>query len=183
MVGPIVERGAVVSQAVQRVSAELYVEVQQFYARQMPLLEARKLDEFMETFTDDCVLEHLPFGWRFDGKAHLLAEMKQRRGDAEKPLAEETSARRAREEGIAYYDGIVYRYWFDRMLIDPVDDDTLKVRYQAIVSLTAPDGKVSFEPTTVVDDVLVRHDGQLYTKSRVVTHDSANWADKIHNPR
>lgn len=43
-------------------------------------------------------------------------------------------------------------------------------------------GKVSFEPTTVVEDVLVRRAGQLLTRSRVVTHDAADWADKIHNP-
>ena len=166
----------------RRISADLYVEVQQFYARQMPLLEERRLPEFLQTLTDDCTLEHRPFGWRFEGKAELLKEMTERRGDAGKPLAGETSARRAREENIAYYDGIVYRYWFDRMLIEPIDEHTLKVRYQAIVSLTAADGKVNFEPTTVVDDVLVRRDGQWYTRDRVVTHDSARWADKIHNP-
>ncbi len=171
-----------------RISAELWVEVQQFYAHQMPLLEARRLEEFLETFTDDCTLEHLPFGWRFEGKEQLLKEMSARRGDASKPRADETSARRAREENIAYYDGLVYRYWFDRMLIHPADDDhgggdgALKVRYQAIVSMTDAEGRVSFEPTTVVEDLLVRRDGELYTHSRLVTHDSANWADKIHNP-
>ncbi|MGW4055377.1 nuclear transport factor 2 family protein [Streptomyces sp. NPDC004779] len=165
-----------------RISAELWVEVQQFYAHQMPLLEARRLEEFLETFTDDCTLEHLPFGWRFDGKTQLLKEMSARRGDAAKPRVDETSARRAREENIAYYDGLVYRYWFDRMLIQPADDDSLKVRYQAIVSMTDAGGKVSFEPTTVVEDLLVRRDGELYTHSRLVTHDSADWADKIHNP-
>ncbi|GHH51060.1 nuclear transport factor 2 family protein [Streptomyces candidus] len=165
-----------------RVRPELYVEVQQFYASQMPLLEARRLEEFLLTFTPDCTLEHIPYGWRFEGREQLLKEMSARRGDPDKPRAEETSARRAREENIAYYDGLVYRYWFDRMLIVPAADDTLKVRYQAMVSMTDAQGKVSFEPTTVVEDVLERRDGELMTRSRVVTHDSANWADKIHNP-
>lgn len=167
---------------VRKVSADLYVEVQQFYARQMPLLEERRLEEFIETFTDDCTLEHVPFGWRFEGKEHLLAEMSARRGDPAKPLSEEISARDARERNVAYYDGLVYRYWFDRLLIEPADDGSLKVRFQAIVSLTDGSGKVSWEPTTVVDDVLVRRDGELFTRARVVTHDSANWADKVHNP-
>ena len=108
--------------------------------------------------------------------------MSARRGDAARPKSKEISARQAREENVAYYDGLVYRYWFDRMLIEPRDEDTLRVRYQAIVSLTDAQGKVSFEPTTTVEDVLVRRDGELYTRSRVVTHDSANWADKAHNP-
>ncbi|GAB2840480.1 nuclear transport factor 2 family protein [Lentzea nigeriaca] len=164
------------------ISADTYVEVQQFYARQMPLLEARELKTFLETFTEDCTLEHVPFGWRFEGREQLFKEMSARRGDPGKPKTEETSARRAREENISYYDGLVYRYWFDRMLIEETGPDQLRVRYQAIVSLTDADGKVSFEPTTTVEDQLVRRNGELFTKARVVTHDSANWADKIHNP-
>ncbi|WP_329126987.1 nuclear transport factor 2 family protein [Streptomyces caniferus] len=172
-----------VSQAtVQRVTADLYVEVQQFYARQMPLLEARKLEEFLETLTEDGSIEHRPGGWKLEGRQQLLTEMRARRGDPEQPLVEEISAREARERNVSYYDGLVYRYWFDRMHIEPVDEDTLRVRYQAIVSMTDAAGKVSFEPTTVVDDVLVRIDGELYTRSRIVTHDSPAWADKIHNP-
>ncbi|MFJ8253313.1 nuclear transport factor 2 family protein [Streptomyces sp. NPDC094466] len=165
----------------ERADAELYVEVQQFYAEQMPLLEERRLEEFLETFTEDCVLEHIPFGWRFDGREDLLKEMSARRGDASAPRVEETSARRARDENVPYYNGLVYRYWFDRLRVVP-DGDTLRTRYQAMVSMTDSDGKVSFEPTTVVEDELVRRDGRLLTRSRTVTHDSARWADKIHNP-
>jgi actinorhodin biosynthesis protein ActVIA len=164
------------------VGAELYVEVQQFYARQMPLLEERRLEEFLETMTEDGSIEHRPNGWKLEGRAQLLTEMQARRGDPDRPLAEETSARNAREENIPYYDGLVYRYWFDRMRITTGGEDTLHVRYQAIVSMTDRRGKVSFEPTTVVEDVLVRRAGQLLTRSRVVTHDAADWADKIHNP-
>jgi actinorhodin biosynthesis protein ActVIA len=108
--------------------------------------------------------------------------MTARRGDPEADLVEEISAREAREGNVPYYNGLVYRYWFDRMRIEPVDDTTYHVYYQAIVSMTDRKGKVSFEPTTTVKDVLVRIDGELYTKSRVVTHDTPNWADKIHNP-
>ncbi|MEU8032351.1 nuclear transport factor 2 family protein [Streptomyces sp. NPDC049099] len=166
----------------QRVTADLYIEVQQFYAHQMPLLEERRFEEFLQTLTEDGSIEHRPGGWRIEGRRQLLTEMQQRRGDPERPLVDEVSAREAREKNIAYYDGLVYRYWFDRMRIEPVDEDTLHVRYQAIVSMTDASGKVSFEPTTVVEDVLVRVDGELYTRSRVVTHDSPAWADKIHNP-
>lgn len=166
----------------RRVSADLYVEVQQFYARQMPLLEERRLEEFLGTLTEDGSIEHRPGGWKLEGRRQLLEEMTARRGEAERPLVEEISAREAREKNIAYYDGLVYRYWFDRMRVEPVDDDTLHVRYQAIVSMTDRSGKVSFEPTTTVQDVLVRIDGVLHTRSRIVTHDTPNWADKIHNP-
>ena len=40
--------------------AELYAEVQQFYARQMQLLDARKLEAYADTFTDDAEFAHTP---------------------------------------------------------------------------------------------------------------------------
>jgi actinorhodin biosynthesis protein ActVIA len=172
-----------VSTALTRVSADLYVEVQQFYARQMPLLEARDFPEFLQTLTEDGSIEHRPGGWKIEGRAALLTEMTARRGAPDAPPVDEISARDARAANIPYYNGLVYRYWFDRMRIEPVDDSTYHVFYQAVVSMTDHrTGKVSFEPTTTVQDVLVRIDGELYTKSRVVTHDTPNWADKIHNP-
>lgn len=170
------------SQATQRVSADLYVEVQQFYAHQIPLLENRAFAELLETFTEDGSIEHRPGGWKLAGRALMLTEMTDRRGEADADLVEEVSVREAHEKNIPHYNGLVYRYWFDRLRIEPVDDTTYHVYYQAIVSLTDRAGKVSFEPTTTVEDVLVRIDGELYTKSRVVTHDTPNWADKIHNP-
>jgi actinorhodin biosynthesis protein ActVIA len=165
----------------QRVGAELYVELQQFYARQMPLLEARRFPEFLATFTEDGSVEHQPNGWKLEGRAQILTEMQARRGEASQPLVGEISPRDAREGNVPYYNGIVYRYWFDRMSVEPVGDE-LRVGYLAVMSMTDAKGKVSFEPTTTVQDVLVRVDGELYTRSRVVTHDSPNWADKIHNP-
>jgi len=168
----------------QNVTADVYLEIQQFYAEQMPLLEARKLVEFLETFTDDGYIEHQPNGWKLEGKKVLLEEMSQRRGDPDKPLVAEMSAREAREGNVSYYDGLVYRYWFDRVRVRSIGDDTFLVNYQAIVSMTdRQTGKVSFEPTTTVEDVLVRRDGRFLTRSRTITHDTPNWADKIHNPR
>ncbi|HZM78185.1 MAG TPA: nuclear transport factor 2 family protein [Candidatus Limnocylindrales bacterium] len=168
----------------QRASADLYLEIQLFYARQMPLLEARKLEEFLETFTEDGYIEHRPNGWKLVGRKQLLIEMTARRGDPDKPKVEEISARDAREQNIAYYDGLVYRYWFDRIRVQILGDGAYQVNYQAIVTMTdRATGKVSFEPTTTVEDVLVRGaDGELQTRSRTVTHDTPNWADKIHNP-
>src|SRR5262245_27442392 len=38
----------------------LYVQVQQFYARQMRLLDAHDIDAHAQTFTDDATFEHIP---------------------------------------------------------------------------------------------------------------------------
>lgn len=166
----------------RRVSADRWIEIQEFYADQMTLLEERKLVVFLETLTEDIVIRHEPNGWEIVGREALLTEMSQRRGDAEEERIESISARDARAANVAYYNGLVYRYWFDKLRIEWAGEDVLRVRYQALVSMTDyVTGRVSFEPSTQVEDQLVvTADGYL-TRHRTITHDSVAWADKIHN--
>ncbi|MGH6655879.1 MAG: nuclear transport factor 2 family protein [Actinocrinis sp.] len=144
-------------------SADLFVDVQQFYARQMPLLEELRIEEFALTFTEDAVFEHVPDGWSMRGRAQLI--------DA-------TRANTAR------YGESVFRHWFENRLIEPGDDGAVRVSYTALVSLTAPDGTVTFEPSCTVRDVLVRGaDGVLRTSARRLRHDTSSreryWAGQL----
>jgi actinorhodin biosynthesis protein ActVIA len=136
-----------------KVTAELYVEVQCFYARQMPLLEDLRIDEFAETFTEDAVFEHVPDGWRMQGRSELVS---------------------ATRMNTARYGETVFRHWFENRLIEVVDEETLNVSYTALVSLTNPDGTVGFEPSCTVRDVLVRQDGELRVLSRQLRHDTSD---------
>jgi actinorhodin biosynthesis protein ActVIA len=78
------------------------------------------------------------------------------------------------------YKDVVTRHWFGHVLIEPgpadgadgADGDTVRVSYYTLVTLTDRDGKVSFQPTFTVDDVLVRRDGALLTRSRVIRRDT-----------
>lgn len=60
------------------------------------------------------------------------------------------------------------------MLIEPADEpgEELRVSYYSLVTRTDRAGVVTFEPTFTVEDVLVRREGQLLTRSRVIHRDA-----------
>ncbi|MGY1452336.1 nuclear transport factor 2 family protein [Streptomyces sp. SS8] len=145
-----------------RVSADLRAEVQDFYAYQMPLLEDRRIEEFAGTFTEDGVYAHAKDGWELVGRQSLVSEMRA---------------------AVPHYGTSVFRHWFDKMVIEAVGDDTLRVVFRALVSVTDEEGRVSFEPSSTIEDVLVRRGGELYTRSRTVRHDipdpAGYWSERL----
>ncbi|QOV35695.1 nuclear transport factor 2 family protein [Streptomyces ferrugineus] len=136
----------------QPVSGDLYAEVQTFYARQMRRVDALDIAGFADTFTEDGEVVHAG-GQRQRGRAEMIAGMRA---------------------NLPRYRDIAVRHWFDHLLIetDPADEDTLRVSYYTLVTQTDRDGKVSFQPTFTVEDVLVRRDGRLLTRSRVIHRDT-----------
>jgi len=134
-----------------RVTADLYVEVQQFYARQMRMLDSLQLVGYTETFTEDAVVEHVARGERAVGREQMLAGMRA---------------------ALPRYAGVAVRHWFDKLLLEPQGEDTVRVSYYTLVTRTDADGRVVFEPTFTVEDVLVRRDGELFTKVRSIVRDT-----------
>lgn len=132
------------------VSAEQYVEVLTFYARQMRALDALDVVGYANTFTVDGVTDHAHRGEKVEGRAELIA-----------------GARAA----LPRYAGVAVRHWNDHYLVDILDENTLAVTYRSLVTRTATDGTVTFEPTFSVADVLVRVDGELLTRSRTIHKD------------
>lgn len=132
-----------------RVSGDLYAEVATFYARQMKRIDALDLEGFADTFTEDGVVGHSN-GERAEGRDAMLASMRAR---------------------LPQYKGIVVRHFFDHLEIEREGQDTLHVSYYTLVTRTDAEGQVRFEPTFTVEDVLVRHDGRLLTKSRTISRD------------
>ena len=133
------------------VNAELYVEVQQFYANQMRLLDNLKIEDYAATFTPDGWIEHAHRNERAEGRATMIAGM---------------------YAALPRYKGVVVRHWFDHLVIDEADDGSLKVSYYTLVTRVDSDGHVVFEPTFTIDDVLVRINGVLHTKSRYIVKDT-----------
>ncbi|MGP4114340.1 nuclear transport factor 2 family protein [Streptomyces sp. 4N509B] len=130
-------------------SPELYVEVQQFYARQLHRLDGGDFAGFAATFTDDGVF--LPAGGG------------ELTGPAIAPAAEGAAGR---------FKGAQPRHWFDMMTIEQADDGTITTTYYATVTVTSADGSVLTEPTCFVRDVLVRDaDGELRNRSRAIERD------------
>ncbi|MEU6534272.1 nuclear transport factor 2 family protein [Streptomyces sp. NPDC047000] len=135
-----------------QVTGDLYAEVQTFYARQMRRVDSLDIEGFAATFTEDGEVVHAG-GQRQSGRAEMIAGMRA---------------------ALPRYKDIATRHWFGHLLIeaDPADEDTVRVSYYTLVTQTDREGKVSFQPTFTVDDVLVRRDGGLLTRSRVIRRDS-----------
>jgi hypothetical protein len=135
---------------VSNVSAQTYFEVQTFYAQQMRLLDRLDVEGYAATFTEDGITDHAHRGEKVEGRAALIAGAKH---------------------ALPRYKGVAVRHWNDHYLIEEIDENTLTVSYCSLVTRTTAEGKVDFEPTFAIEDVLVRVDGRLYTKSRTIHRD------------
>ncbi|NEC53776.1 nuclear transport factor 2 family protein [Actinospica acidiphila] len=136
---------------VQQVSGDVYAEVQSFYARQMRRVDALDVEGFAATFTADGVVVHAD-GHRQAGREEMVAGMRAR---------------------LPRYEDVAVRHWFGHLLVevDGADEDTVRVSYYTLVSEVDREGRVSFQPTFTVEDVLVRVEGRLLTRSRVIRRD------------
>ncbi|SBW22617.1 hypothetical protein FDG2_2879 [Candidatus Protofrankia californiensis] len=148
------------------VGAGTYVEIHGLYARQAQSMDLGDAETFTATFTEDAVFTHISSGEVLRGRA-AIAEALLR-----------TAERRR---------GAVHRHWFNQLVLDasgedgaadgqgaagPVDGPgSVTARYYAIVSATGADGTVRWDPSCVVEDVLVRGAGGWLTRFRTVRRD------------
>ncbi|GAA2677148.1 nuclear transport factor 2 family protein [Actinoplanes palleronii] len=129
-----------------------YVQVQQFYARHMQLLDAGAAREWAETFTQDGTFEAPTLDEPTRGRDELIATM----------------SRAAAELAAA---GEIRRHWHGMLDVRPAPDGTIAVRCYALVFSTLRGGTPRLHRTCVCEDVLVLEDGQLRVRSRRVTRD------------
>ncbi|NNG38293.1 SnoaL-like domain-containing protein [Flexivirga sp. ID2601S] len=131
--------------------ATLRAEVDHFYAIQLRRLDARDARGFAATFAQDGFLRHETRDEEVVGVAAIADTI---------------------EESFRGTDGWVARHWFDKLLIEPIDDETVHVDYYALVSLTDAGGEVRFLPTCTVKDVLVRAGETYLTARRTIYRDT-----------
>lgn len=129
-----------------------YVEVQQFYAHHMQLLDSGAAEEWTGTFTEDCVVT-LP----------TLPEPIRGRAGLAKAVARAAADRSARGE--------VQRHWHGMVAVYPNEDGTARVRCYALVFLTSVGGVPRLHRTCVCEDVLVRDANGWLVRERFVTRD------------
>lgn len=132
------------------VDAATYFAVQALYARQTQSMDAADAEGFTATFTQDAVFSHVSSGEVLRGRA-AIAEALLR-----------TAERRR---------GAVHRHWFGQLALDLLGTGEVGARYYAIVSATSADGGVRWDPSCVVEDVLVEVGGVWLTRSRTVLRD------------
>ncbi|WP_433226641.1 nuclear transport factor 2 family protein [Microtetraspora malaysiensis] len=133
-------------------SAELYLAVQHFYARQMQLLDDGRADEWAATFTEDAVFAANARPEPVRGRADIAAGARE----AVEQLAQ---------------DGLVRRHWLGMLSVDARADGTVLARSYALVISTPRGGQAGVHVSTVCVDVLVWDDEDLLVRDRHVTRD------------
>ncbi|AZM94073.1 MULTISPECIES: nuclear transport factor 2 family protein [Streptomyces] len=137
------------------VSAELYSQVQQFYARQMGLLDGGDPDGWAQTFTEDAVFQ----------EASRLDE----------PLRGRTAIRdssRARKKRLEA-DKIDFRHWLGMLDVRPEPDGSLRARSYALAMRTQRGGALDIFASVVCNDHLVLVDGTWQVAERDLHHDGS----------
>jgi actinorhodin biosynthesis protein ActVIA len=135
-------------------STELYVEVLQFYSAQMRALDNGKFAEFADTFTPDGEFTHTVGRQPARTTAGIIAELED---------FHRTSVGA----------DVQRRHWFTMQLVNQLDDDVIETSVYALVMRILPGGRPEVTFSGLANDILVRQEGALRTRSRTVVSDAA----------
>nr|WCI13839.1 LaxC1 [Streptomyces setonensis] len=134
-------------------AAALQAEIQQFYARQMHLLDSGEADAWADTFTEDGV---------FAANAHPEPA---RGRDTIRAAAAQAAAQRAEQ-------GIQVRHWLGMLEVRPQEDGSVRALTYALIVNTPLGGSPQVHLSTTCEDVLVRgKDGEWLVSTRQVKRD------------
>jgi hypothetical protein len=137
------------------VSAEVYTGVQQFYARQMGLLDDGRPDDWADTFTEDAVFQ----------EASRLDEPLRGR----EAIRASSRARKVRLEEAK----IDFRHWLGMLEVTPEADGSLRARSYALAMRTQRGGPLEVFASVVCRDHLVPVDGSWQVRVRDLRHDGS----------
>ncbi|MFF3349292.1 nuclear transport factor 2 family protein [Streptomyces sp. NPDC002779] len=130
----------------------LFQQIQQFYARQMRLLDHGAAEEWADTFTEDGVFDQ-NVAEPLTGRVNIAAASQKR---VDQIVAE----------------GITRRHWLGMLEVDPPDEQgVVQTRYYAFSMATERGGRPQITANTYAEDTLVRHEGGWLVRYRRVTHD------------
>ncbi len=132
-------------------SSNLYAEVQQFYAMQMQRLDRIDAEGYAATFTDDAEFIHTPGQPGSRTRAAITRDVYK--------VAEQFNT-----------DPQQRRHWFNMVNLEPLDDTSIRSTVYCLVVKNRP-GKQPEFVSCVVNDILVRVDGELLTQYRRVDYD------------
>jgi len=133
-------------------STAVYQEIQNFYARQMRLLDEGDTQAWAETFESDGVFD-----------ANGLPEPVRGRENIQ------SSARKAWETLTA--EGIQRRHWIGMLEVGEHADGTLLARSYALVLVTKRDDQTAIQTSTTCEDVLIRAGETVQVRYRTVRRD------------
>jgi actinorhodin biosynthesis protein ActVIA len=132
-------------------STNLYAEVQQFYAMQMQRLDRLDVEGYAATFTEDAEFIHSPGQPGSHTRVGIIRDVYK--------VAEQLTANTEQR-----------RHWFNMVNLEPSDDGRIKSTVYCLVVKNRPGQKPDFV-SCVVNDILVRVEGELLTQYRRVDYD------------
>jgi actinorhodin biosynthesis protein ActVIA len=132
-------------------STNLYAEVQQFYAIQMQRIDSADIEGYAATFTEDAEFFHTPGRPAVQTRAAILRDVQQ--------FHEQFKT-----------DPQQRRHWFNMVNLEPLDDGSIQSTMYCLVLKIRPEQQMEMVPC-VVNDILVRVNGELLTQSRRVEYD------------
>lgn len=132
--------------------ADLYAEVQQFYASQMQELDNRHFEGYADTFTKDAEFAHTPGREPARTRAGIVHDLYEFHKRFEN-------------------DPMQRRHWFNMINLELLEDGSVRSTVYALIVKIRPGSKPEIAPSCVVHDVLVWENGALLTRSRRVEHD------------
>jgi 3-phenylpropionate/cinnamic acid dioxygenase small subunit len=132
--------------------AETYYEIQDFYARQMQLLDEGRTEEWASTFTEDGV---------FDASA------------APEPVRSRAAIAAGASAASAGFtaQGIQRRHWLGMISAAPRADGTVSAQCYALVITTPKGGRPAIGASTTCNDILVRESDDWKVQERKVVRD------------
>jgi len=136
----------------QQTAAELYQQVQQFYARQMQLLDDGEVDAWADTFTEDGVFAANAQPEPTVGREAIVA-----------------AARKATEQFAA--QGIQRRHWLGMVSVTGQEGTTVTARCYALVIETPRGGQSAIRVSTLCEDVLELGPAGPVVRRRDITRD------------
>ncbi|MER6715249.1 nuclear transport factor 2 family protein [Streptomyces sp. NPDC000877] len=136
----------------EQVSAQTYVAVQQFYARQMRLLDERRAEEWARTFTEDGVFAQNTAPEPLRGREAVAAAVRRN-------LARTADTPEQR------------RHVFSMLTVVPGPDGSLHTRCYAQVLATPAGGQSRLHLSAVCEDELVPDGDGWLVRHRRVEHD------------
>ncbi|MGW1076464.1 nuclear transport factor 2 family protein [Streptomyces sp. NPDC002537] len=135
------------------VTAELYAGIEQFYARQMGLLDQGRAEEWAATFTEDAVFQDAAAPDRPAVGRSVLGALA--RGHRDRLVAERTD----------------FRHWTGMLDVRPQPDGSLHTRTYALTLRTGLNQPLDITASVVCRDRLVSLDGRWLVRHRSLRRD------------
>ena len=136
----------------ETVSAGLYQDVQQFYGKQMQLLDDGDAAGWADSFTVDGTFQ-----------ANVRPD----------PVVGREAIRRGAQQSLDRLaaEKLVWRHWFGMLTLAERPDGSVFARCYAQILESAAGGATTVRSSTVCEDVLVRDGGRWLVRSRHVRRD------------